>query len=277
MKNRESYPPDVRNFAISLNNTSPAAYRFLHEQFDGNIPCQRTIRAWHANSDITVKPGILEHSLQILRRKVEEMAADGRNLIGGILFDDMSIRKMLQWTKNTMVGFEEALDKDQRNAAMAADSLVFMFNSTNEDLQLPVAYHFITSLNAITKAKLVSDVIISVLKCGVIVTSVTFDGHKTNPVLCAVLGANFKLFSDLFNPSIVLEGSTIYIIFDPSHMVKVNRNVISKNVIFDSDGKAIKWVYFQRLVQFSQERNLRAMHKMTRAHIEFASNKMIVK
>lgn len=277
IKHRESYPEDVRNFCISLNNTSPAAYRLLRKEFDENIPCQRTIRAWHANADINVKPGILTHSLEILKRKVEEKALNGDKLIGGILFDEMSIRKMLQWTNNTIIGFELAIGKDQRDAQMATYALVFMFNGVNEDLQLPVAYYFVTSLDANVKTKVVADVLKAVIDCGVEVTSITFDGHRTNPALCGILGANLDVLSDLFNPSIVHEGTVMYIIFDPSHMIKLNRGAIARNMLIDDERKPIKWVYFERLVRFSEQRNLRSMHKMTRAHIDFSSNVMNVK
>lgn len=48
-----------------------------------------------ANADINVKPGILTHSLEILKRMVEEKAVNGEMLTGAILFDEMFIHKML--------------------------------------------------------------------------------------------------------------------------------------------------------------------------------------
>lgn len=82
IRKNEFYSECVRSFCISLNNTSPSAYRFVRKEFSDHIPAQVTIRAWLSSSDINPKVGILRQSLEILKRKVIEKRENGERLIG---------------------------------------------------------------------------------------------------------------------------------------------------------------------------------------------------
>lgn len=278
MHNRQAYPETVRNFCIGLNNTSPAAYRYLRKEFDDRIPASSTIRAWYSNSNINCKPGIIEFSLGVLERKVAERAAQGERLIGGLIFDEMSIYKLIQWVENKIVGYENIPGIDYKDAQMATEALVFMFSSVNETLHLPVAYFFASkSIDASIKSNIVTSVIEAILDRGVVLTSVTFDGFKTNPSLCQILGAKLCVLSDDFDPTFSVKGIPVNVIFDPSHVVKLIRGILAKRkVLFDSQGNKIKWEYFVHLVRFNDKRNLGFVHKMTAAHIGWSSNPMKV-
>lgn len=59
-----------------------------------SIPAVGTIQDWHANADLNCNPGIMKYSLQLLKRKVDEMAANGEELIGALLFDEVAIYKL---------------------------------------------------------------------------------------------------------------------------------------------------------------------------------------
>lgn len=277
INHRESYPAVVRNFCISLNNTSPAAYRLLRNEFDGRIPAVVTLRSWHANADINSSPGILHQSLEILKRKVAEKAINKDLLTGALLFDEMAIRKLLQWSNNQMIGFENIPGKDCKTAQIAKDAVVFMFSSIDDSWQIPVAYYFIASLSGDEKCELLREVIRHILGCGVQLTNITFDGHKTNPAACQILGADLNVYSETFEPSFSVDSSKINIIFDPSHVIKLIRGAVAGGSIYDSENKLIKWIYLERLVRFEGRRNFASMHKMTQAHIDFHSNAMNVK
>lgn len=270
------YPPVVRNFCLSLNNTSPAAYRFLRKEFNNHIPAPATIRDWHANADINVQPGIIKHSMEILKRLVEEKAANNKKLIGALLFDEITIRKLLQWLNDKMIGYEDHPFTDKKSAKIAGQAIVFMFSGINEDIQIPIAYYFIASLEADDKGKLVSKILNELLDCGIYVPSVSFDGHKTNPCLCRLLGADLDVFSDTFNPSLIIKNSQIDIIYDPSHVIKLLRTSLASGKLFDPENKPIKWEYLEQLVKFGTQKKFGSMHKMTQAHIDYQSNPMKV-
>lgn len=260
-----------------MNNTSPAGYRLLRKEFDDRIPAPVTLRSWHANADINAEPGILNQSLEVLKLKVAEKAANNQKLMGALLFDEMAIRKHLQWCNNKMIGFEKIPEMDCKSAQLAKEVLVFMFSDIDDNWQIPVAYYFISSIDGEEKCGVLHEVVRRVLQCGVLITNITFDGHKSNPAACQFLGAILDVYSDLFNTSINVDGIQIDIMFDPSHLEKLFRNSIAGGLIYDSERKPIKWVYVERLVRFEGRRNFGSMHKMTQAHVDFHSNIMNVK
>lgn len=227
MHHGESYPEAVRNFCIGLKNVSPAGYRFIRREFSDRIPAEGTIQAWHANADLNSNPGIIKYSLQVLKLKVNEMAANEEKLIGAISFDEVAIHKLLQFVNNEMIGFENVPTIEQRDAQIASEALVFLFNAINTELKLPVAYYFANKLNAESKSSLVRSVIVSLLECGVIISSVTFDGIRSNAAMCQIFGADLNVFSSTFNPSFIINESRINVVYDPSHDMKLVRGCLS--------------------------------------------------
>lgn len=221
----------------------------------------------------------MKHSLEILKRRVSEMAEKGEKLIGGILFDEMSIRKHIQWVNDNMYGFENIPGMDKSKADVASEALVFMFTSLNDSIRLPVAYFFVTKkMDALTKMDLLNEVISSVFQTGAVVKFITFDGFRINPAMCRLLGANLDVFSETFKPSFDFQGKTIHIFLDFSHAEKLVRNTLgSKEILFDAENNEIKWKYFERLVYFKDNRNFSMTHKLNQSHIEWKSNPMKVK
>lgn len=276
INNRENYPPHVRNFCIGLKNVSPAAYRFFRNEFSNRIPTEWTISKWHTNSDLNTEPGILKQSLEMLKLKIVQL--EDKKLIGALSFDEMSIHKMVQCVNGEMIGYEKLSGIDRKTARLATQALVFLFNGINVDIQLPVAYYFIASSETEEKSILLKQVINALLECGVILSSITFDGHKTNPKICRDFGADLDVFSNNFCPSFMINGYRIRDIFDPSHMQKLVRSTLASNeMLYDSDKNPIKWVYFKRLLSFKDKLNLGSSVKISQAHIDYGSRPMKVK
>lgn len=279
IQHRQTYPPSVRNFCISLKNISPAGYRFLRKEFDDRIPTTGTIRAWHANPEIDAIPGILSQSLEILKRRASEKAIRNEKSIGTIIFDEMNIRKLLQWTDGRMLGYETLPGKDQKDAEIASQVIVFMFSALNDNLKVPIAYYFAThKLTSNEKHPLLNGVLKAVLECDAYLINITFDGCTTNSVICRMYGANLNVYSETFNPSFNFENCRINVVLDPSHAHKLVRGVIgTKKILYDAENNPIKWIYYERLVRFKDKRNYCLAHKMTQAHIDYASKPMKVK
>lgn len=237
-----------------MNNKSPSAYRFLRKEFNDRIPAPITMTQWMANSDINPKPGILQQSLEVLKRINAEKEATGGRLIGGILWDEMSIRYALRWTNNAMLGFENVPNmstNDHKNARLATEVIVFMFTAINDSLKIPVAFYFTAPTNSESRYQLAQEIMKTVIGCGVLLTSITFDGHRSNPGVCAMMGANLAVFSNEFDPSFNIGENKIQIILDPSHMIKLLRGAIgNKKNLYDAQKRPIKWVFFERLVKF---------------------------
>lgn len=275
---RTKYPPAFRNFCLSLYSHSPRSYEYIRDVFDKNLPHPSTIRNWYANSDINVDQGVNMYCLNILKKKVEEKKANGEKLVLALLFDEMKIKKLIQYTEHGMMGYENTDGIDPKDAKPATDAIVFMVSAVNDIFQLPFMYHFITALDAVQKANMLVKVVRAITSTGAILASVTFDGIASNPSMCVQLGANLDVFSPNFKPYIEIDGHQIYILYDPSHLLKLVRNTLGeKQIIYDAEGNEIKWIYIKRLVQLKNDCDFSSTHKLNKKHIDFKSNIMKVK
>lgn len=55
------YPPELRNFALTLHFHSPAAYKYLRDIFAQNLPHPNTLFRWYR--DVDAQPGFTEEIL----------------------------------------------------------------------------------------------------------------------------------------------------------------------------------------------------------------------
>lgn len=271
---------------------SVRAYETIRTTFDNNLPHPATIRSWYANSDVNCEPGISESCINIIGKYATEKQKMGSDLLVSVCFDEMYIKSYFQWcnTSKEMNGFptygsyavkpdEVSENLNELDIDEAANQvLVFMVIGINQNLKLPIGYHFIRSLEGEDKRDLITSVIDALIRVNVTVVSITFDGHATNKKMCRLLGANLTLNSKAFKPYFLASnGKRVYIIFDVSHMEKLVRNILGKyGKLIDMDGKMIAWKYFEELVKLRRTEGFALTHKMTEAHIQWRSKKMKV-
>lgn len=276
----EKYTENIRRFALTLHFNSPRAYSYLREKFDDHLPHTGTIRQWYANSSVSGEAGLCRQSFEILSEKAAELKAKGKELMCTLILDEMSIRKHLQWSGShtTFLGqINYGFRPECMEVPLANNALVFMVNGHNLDLNVAVAYYFVNSLTAEEKAALLREIISKVRECGVRVLSITFDGLSSNFTMCELLGANFNLNN--LTPYFVLppDDRNIYIIVDPSHVLKLARNTIGNKKTMCVDGHKIEWKYFESLENFRAEKDFAHAHKLTKRHIHYDLNKMNVR
>lgn len=177
-----------------------------------------------------------------------------------------------------MIGYETTPGIDKKDAKLAKDAIVYMFSGMNENMQLPIAYHFISSLTAEQKNMLLNAVIREVIGVGVVLVNISFDGFKSNPAMCQIAGSNLNVFSVDFNPTFQIENDLIHIILDPSHAIKLVRNNLSnKGILYDAENKPIKWIYIEYLLKFKQKGIFDTIHKITQEHINWKNKPMCVR
>lgn len=282
IEHRNKYPEKVRQFCLSMNYKSPRAYEFLRETFNNNLPHPVTIRSWYANSDLHTEPNTInDKCLDVLKAMVDEKAENGEKLICSVMFDEMSIRKHIQWSnsEHKFIGYyttESPTEKDDKKSDVTNQALVFIVRGVNSDFQLPMAFYLITALEASKKKDIVENLLEKVIDCGVIVSSITFDGFYANKRMCKLMGAELNIHSPHFKPYIIFENQRICVFFDACHMVKLARNKLAaKEILIDGNDGEIKWKFFEDLVRMS-DRGLTFAHKMTRSHIEWKNKKMKV-
>lgn len=283
VKPGEKYPPSVRAFCMSLHYTSPKAYLYVREKFGKNIPHPDTIREWYRNSDLDATPGIGKKSMDALQKKAEQMKQEnGEQLIVSLLMDEMAIQRNMTWCRatNKFIGLADygspATDDE---FTLAENVIVFMACGVNFHFQQPVAYYFIKTLKAEDRVELVLQILKELSKRGITVSNLTFDGYSSNALMSKQLGANFtekngeyKTF--FINPH---NDRKMYIMYDPSHMEKLVRNILgSLKTLYAGEDK-IEWKYFVELVKFSRQQNFGLTHKMNKRHIEWEYRKMHVR
>lgn len=280
IKHKEKYPEAVRQFCISLCYHSVRAYEFVRQSFDLHLPHHDTIRSWYKNSDIIIRPGINEPCLKIIRTLVEQMQSQGKRLMLALMMDEMAIRRHIDYDvqNRTLVGMCQGHPSIENETETAKEAFVFMVNGINESFQIPVAYYFTHSTNATLKKQILTEVVESLIDCGAIVASLTFDGYRAHPTMCRLLGANLDVYSPEFQPYFTIKGRKIFIIYDNSHMQKLIRNSLaSKEVLFDADGNQIKWQYITDVIHFSTEKGLHLTHRMNKSHLQWKKKIMKVR
>lgn len=268
-------------FALTLHFYSPRAYRYIRDKFQKHLPHKRTIQKWYANSTVAINAGFSSHAFEILAAKASELRSDGIEPLCCLIFNEMAIMKCLQWSraeKKFSGQITYGLRTSSEEVPIANNALVFMVNGINFKATVPVAHYFIQNLNGSEKATLLKEVITSIAKCGVKVLSITFDNLATNFAMCRELGANFNIRH--LKPYIILPGDEhkIYVIVDPSHILKLVRNTIgNKKKLVNGENEEINWKYFESLEQLRIKEDFAHIHRLTKKHIEFQNAKMNVR
>lgn len=298
IKKGEKYTESVRKFAFTLLYHSKAAYEIVRNQFNKNLPHSRTLKKWMRNSDLNGEPGIRDETLKRLKDFVDDANGKGEKVICCLMLDEMYIRKQLYYDQHSFeyIGYptfppisnscelnvsSDRSDKKRDKNSLATRALVFLLSGINTKFHFPVAYHFVNGLNSRNLSNLTKDVIMKVSEQGVIISNLTFDGANVNLAMCKILGANLNALSDDFKPSFKNpydKSKIIYITPDPSHMIKLMRNLLGNHkIIFDDDDNQIKWSFFVELQEISATGDL-LTHKLTKKHtIEWGRNKMNVR
>lgn len=232
------------------------------------------------NSNANGEPGFCKQSFSILTQLAIDNKANGTSLVCSLIFDEMSIRKHLQWSdsQKKFLGYiNYGFRPDGTEMPLANNAIVFMLNGINVKFTLPVAHYFIQSLKAEEKVCLLTEIIEAITACGVRVINISFDGLLSNITMCKLLGASFEM--DNFKPEFILPGQEqkTYIILDPSHMLKLARNCVGNHNLILENGEEIKWKYFQKLEEYRVIKGYTLTHKLNKKHMNWENFKMNVR
>lgn len=270
--NKSKFSPEVRKFALNLHFISPRAYNFVRNSFKTCLPHTRTLARWYQT--IEGEPGFSTESFAALKMIA---ANSSRQLICGLCFDEMAIRKAIEWNGKNYVGYVNCgnqLETDE--LPVAKDVLVFMLTCLNGSWKLPVGYFFIDGINSEQKASLVKMCIDLITETGLNVASITFDGCPANFSMAKLLGC--QLDGDVINPVFTHNGKNFVVFPDPSHMLKLIRNTLGdKSVLINGEGKFVSWEYIKLLVELQENEGLHLANKIRSAHINYKKQIMKVK
>lgn len=259
---------------------SPRAYQFLRNKFNKHLPSPVTLRKWYSHCTSEGEPGISKESIKSLATLADKFKLQNKQLIVSIAFDEMNIRRMVQWndSKKKFIGYITHGQFKTENIPVARNALVFLVTGLNSDFSLPIAHYFIIALNAAEKASIIVEVITEISKLGIRIANLVFDGLSSNLSACKTLGASFDLLN--IKPSILnpIDLSEIHIFLDPCHMMKLARNFIASEKFIHNrtNNESISWIFFERLEACRIKNNF-VCHKLTKKHIQWYRAKMDVR
>lgn len=266
-------------FSLNSRYLSPRHYEYFRQKFNCTLPHSSTIRKWFSLSTAGTTGGFVDDALNTLSELVEEHKAKGLTITVAISFDEMSMRKHVQWLhhKKKFAGFINFGTLYEENEALpvANNVIVIMLNGINVKLTLPIAYFFITTLIAEEKAILIATITNTLTNIGIRVKTITSDGLITNFAAYEILGASFddsNIVPYFNNPD---SGEKIFVFHDAPHMLKLVRNCLGdEKVLRDRENRLIEWKFVERL--YRAKVSGLCSHKLTKRHIEWKQNPMKV-
>lgn len=236
-------------------------------------------------SNIDSSPGFTEQSFIALKERAEKAKESGKELICGLIFDEMFIRRHCQWdrAKKEYLGHINAgkpLEYDEFSP-LAKDALLLMISGINDEFKIPIAYFLTCGLCAEEKVAILNEAMSELSKTGIKLASMTCDGAKANIAAYKKLGANYKEDKPYFvNPFDA--GNKVYVFLDPPHMIKLTRNCLARfhkrgTKLLDSQGNHISFEFIKKLVTLQTTMGINLGNKLTKTHAEFENVKMKVR
>lgn len=276
-KLKGKYPPEIRQFALTLSFYSQKAYEYVRNILGVDLPARSTMQSWY--SVIDGKPGVTKEALEAVRLVIEADKKHNKESYFCLLMDEMSIRQKVEEMANDIYGYVNFGDSPKNEECIIADkALVYMLTSVTGTFKIPIAYFFVKGTTAADKANFISALLLLLYEQYEIkVICITFDGPQENVATANKLGANLDPYN--LKPYFNIEGIpyNIYVSLDNPHMLKLVRNNFAKQGEFqDGENRSIKFKYLEHLVDLQEEEGLAICPKITRKHIEFKSQIMRV-
>lgn len=290
-KKNETYSPELRAFAVTLQFYSAKAYDYVRTTWSNLQPHEATLRKWY--SKIDGSPGLTSEAFRALKSRTEfakqvvdsngkiTTAIEKKPAVCTLVIDEMSIKDYIEHDRKKIYGFQDlgtGLNPEADVLPHAKHALVFLLVSLKETWKIPIAYFLIHSLNGEERANLIRICLRELSLVNTHVVALTFDGTAVNISMCQHLGAQFNI--EEANPRFLdpTSNKPIFIYPDPCHMLKLVRNTLAeKGPLFNSDAEEISWEFIVKLHRLEEKEGLRAATKLMRQHIQFERNKMNVR
>ncbi|KAB0803623.1 hypothetical protein PPYR_00593 [Photinus pyralis] len=257
-KKIKKWPVSVKQIAMSVYYTSPAAYKTL-KKYNVILPGVSTIKKWMQVFDFNA--GFSSEVFRNIRMAARQMNEMQKICI--LSFDEMSIKRNLDYnkSKDLIEGFQD-FGYLGRSNKLGDHVLVFYLQSVYAHWKTPVAY-FIS--NGVVKANILSELIQKCLEelyiCGLKVKATVCDQGTNNRSALKCLGVKNK------QPFFFHNDRKYYALYDVPHLMKSIRNqLIVHN--FEIDNSIVSWYDVEALYNAdTRSEACRSAPRLTRAHI----------
>lgn len=116
-------------FSLTVRHyAGKSGYTYLREKFNKHLPALSTTKTWLANSDSNCKPGFMEQTLVSLETIVKSDRNQNKNTYVSVCFDEMAIRRKIQWVhdQKAFVGFVTHGKRPNEASAVANNAIFFL-------------------------------------------------------------------------------------------------------------------------------------------------------
>ena len=245
-------------FALSVFYHSRKAYSLLCKMFV--MPSKTTLLNLLAKTKIY--PGFNEGVFEALKQKAATMEEKDHNCV--LMFDEMSMKSSLSYNRHgdMIEGFED-FGLLGSTKYVANHALAFMVRGLASKWKQCIGY-FLTSGPA-SPAMLQSLTRQAINKLAAI-------GLTVKALICDQ-GSNNRAFIETLEkvneskPYITHNGSKIFVLYDPPHLLKNVRNNLKKHG-FSFKGDNMCWSHIEDFYEFDKSNDIRMAPKLTSAHID---------
>ena len=258
---------ETKLLALSLYYKSPQAYRLLAKLFV--LPCKASLCNWVR--DFSVGVGFSDAIMTVMQEKVAALSPDNRCCI--LLLDEMMLRRGLTYDRrfDRIIGYEDLGANCQSNA-LASSCLCFMVRGLRDNWKQPFAFMFSSSAVKADKVQsLLLDCLSQLHAIGLNVKAVISDQGSNFVAAYKNMGVTVT------EPFIKVNDKTVFVFYDPCHLLKSARNVLERNTVHSGKNVAT-WEHITSLYSLDARRNYRLAPRLSSQHVHLTSfSKMRVK
>ena len=245
--------------ALSIFYQSQKAYQIFGKLF--HLPSKNTLK--RTLQKMNIWPGFSPEVFSTLKSKVESMRKEDKAC--AVIFDEMSLKEALNYdhSNDCIVGMENFGDLLPNSHFVANHALVFVIRGLCEKWKQPLGY-VVTSgpVRAQSLNVLLLECLDRILETGLSPKVIICDQGSNNRSL---IDSILKVSID--KPYFCHKGNTIYVLYDPPHLLKNIRNNFKKNA-FVYEGTPILWDYVKTLYEIDKVKKIRQVPKLTSKHVE---------
>lgn len=268
------YSDTLKSFSLTLYFYSPCAYEYVRNALDLALPHPNTLRSWYNSVD--GNPGFTSEAFSAISERTKYLNS---NVYVCLTFDEMAIKKRLDWDGNQFIGYvNRGFGVQNNDLEEAKEALVLLVVGINTNWKIPIAYFLVNGMSSDEKLGVVQNALRLLHQVNVKCVGLTFDGLQCNLSLASKLGA--KLDINIMQPYFLHPSTSekVFILLDACHMIKLVRNLFSDlKVLMDVHGNVIKWEHIEELEKLQCEEGLVLANRLKRNHVIFQKQKMKVK
>lgn len=252
------YSNRTKNIALAIYYCSPNAYQMLRKQL--RLPSKSLIKRWLGSLDI--REGFSDNILTLMTEQAKNLPVQAR--VVEMLVDETKMKPNWVFHEQTdsIVGFPTQLPGRSVVKEQASSVLVVMIKTILTGKKQCIGFFF--SKNGFKSDELtviINASIERVVQTGYIPKVLINDQNSTNQALLKGYGVTVD------RPYFEVNGSRIYAMYDPPHLLKSARNnLMHHNGIYKN--QIVKWDHIRLLFEEDRKHLDRAAPKITPEHLD---------